>query len=78
MKIEVIGVGCPKCLKMYETAKVAATRIGADAEVVKVFDLDEIARYGVAVFPALAVDGKLLSSGKMLDADAIVDLVNRS
>lgn len=75
MKIEVLGVGCPKCKKMFEAAEEAAAMAGESVEVAAVYDLDQIAKYGVASFPAIAVDGELKSAGKMLTPEAILALL---
>lgn len=75
MEIEVLGVGCPKCVKMYEAAVEAVALSGRDARVRKVYDLDEIAKYGVFSFPAIVVDGEVRSTGKLLEPEAIVRLL---
>ncbi len=75
MKIEVLGVGCPKCTRMYEATVEAVGRSGLEARVEKVYDLSEIARYGVFAFPALVVDGEVRSTGTLLEPDAIVQLL---
>jgi small redox-active disulfide protein 2 len=71
MKIEVLGTGCAKCNKLYEAAKEAVAKSGANAEVRKVEDLGEIMKRGVMVTPALAVDGQIKSAGKVLKPDEI-------
>jgi len=75
MRIEVLGVGCPKCVKMYEATVQAVAQAGCEAEVQKVYDPAEIARYGVYAFPALVVDGVVRSTGKLLAPDAIARLL---
>lgn len=75
MEIEVLGVGCPKCVKMYEATVQAVALSGRDARVRKVYDLAEIARYGVYAFPAIAVDGRVVSAGKLLEPEAIARLL---
>jgi len=75
MEIEVLGVGCPKCMRMYEAAVEAVALSGREARVSKVYDLAEIAKYGVFSFPALVVDGQLRSAGKLLDPPAIARLL---
>ncbi len=57
MKIEILGTGCPKCQKLYESVKEAVDKAGVDAEITKVTNLNEISSYGVMVTPALAIDG---------------------
>jgi hypothetical protein len=75
MEIEVLGVGCPKCIRMYEAAVEAVALSGREGRVTKVYDLAEIAKYGVFSFPALVVDGQLRSAGKLLDPPAIARLL---
>ncbi len=70
-KIQILGTGCAKCQKLTENAKSAADQLGIAYEIVKVTDLGEIMKFGVMITPALAVDGKVKSAGKLLDAEAI-------
>jgi len=77
MKIEVLGVGCTKCTKMYEATLKAVALSGHKAQVKKVYDLDEIAKYGVFAFPAIAVDGEVMSTGKLLVPEEIAQLLAR-
>lgn len=68
MIIKILGSGCKKCVTLADNAKAAAEAAGKTAEIVKVTDFAEIAGYGVMSTPALVVDEKLLSSGKVLSA----------
>jgi small redox-active disulfide protein 2 len=71
MKIEILGVGCPKCKKLTEQAEKAVKELGISAEIVKVTDINDIVNYGVMMTPALAVDGKIVSTGQLLSKDEI-------
>ncbi|MFH1507016.1 MAG: thioredoxin family protein [Candidatus Omnitrophota bacterium] len=71
MKIEILGMGCPKCKMLYENAKKAAEEKGIQAEIVKVEDMDRIVEYGVMMTPALVVNGEVKSSGKVLSTEEI-------
>ena len=71
MIIKILGSGCKKCGVLADNAKTAVEAAGHVAEIVKVTDFAEIAGYGVMSTPALVVDEKLLSSGKVLTADEI-------
>ena len=42
MKIEILGMGCPKCTKLYEHARSAVSELGIEAEVLKVEDINKI------------------------------------
>lgn len=71
MKIEILGMGCQKCSDLYENAKAAASELGIEAEFSKVQDIKEIMKYGVMTTPALAVDGVVKFSGKVLSKEGI-------
>lgn len=71
MKIEILGTGCPKCKQLTANAEAAVRELNLQAEVGKVTDIDKITDYGVMMTPALAVDGAVVSSGKLLNKDEI-------
>jgi small redox-active disulfide protein 2 len=71
MRIEVLGMGCPKCKKLMELAQAAAKELNIEAEFVKVTAIKDIMNYGVMVTPALAVDGNVKSAGKIPSVDEI-------
>ncbi len=47
----------------------------SDAEVVKVRDIETIARYGVLMTPALVVDGKVKVAGKVPKLEEIKEWI---
>jgi small redox-active disulfide protein 2 len=66
MKIEILGSGCANCQKLYALTEAAVRDLAvSDAEVVKVEDFPTIMSYGVMSTPALAIDGKVVMSGKV-------------
>jgi len=65
LKIQILGTGCAKCKKLAETAETAAKELGLDYELVKVTEIDDILDFGIMATPGLAVDGKVLSAGKV-------------
>jgi small redox-active disulfide protein 2 len=71
MKIEILGAGCAKCKSLEASVKQAVKELGIQAEIVKVEDIMQIVNYGVMGTPALVVDGKVKSAGKVLDKEAI-------
>lgn len=76
MKIKILGTGCPKCKKLEKNAREAINELGANAEIIKVTDINEIMKYGVMVTPALAVDGEVKSTGKVLSSDEIKKIIS--
>ena len=75
MKIEVLGVGCPKCQKTYERVEEAVQRTGVQAEVAKVKDITEIAKFGILGTPAVAVNGEVKAAGKVPSTDQIASWI---
>jgi small redox-active disulfide protein 2 len=75
MKIEVLGTGCAKCKALEEAAKQAVAKSGKFVQIEKVEDIQKIMEYGVMSTPALVIDGKVLSTGKVLSVDAIIELI---
>lgn len=71
MKIEILGVGCPKCKQLYANAEAAVKELNLNAEIIKVTDIAKITEYAVLMTPALAIDGRVVSSGKVLSKDEI-------
>ena len=71
MKIEILGMGCPKCKMLYENAKKAVEEKGIQAEIIKVENIDKITEYGVMMTPALVIDGEVKSSGRTLSTEEI-------
>lgn len=75
MIIKILGTGCPKCKKLEENARLAIAELGISATVEKVTELDKIMDYGVMMTPALVIDEKVVSSGKLLSASDIKALL---
>lgn len=71
IKIEILGMGCPKCKIFYQNTLDAVNAAGQEAEVVKVEDLTKITEYAVMTTPALVIDGEVKSAGRVLSADEI-------
>lgn len=71
MKIKVLGSGCSKCEALLVVTKEAVQHLGIDAEIEYVTDFAQIARYGVMSTPALVVDEKVVSAGRVLKASQI-------
>ena len=65
MKIEVYGTGCPRCKQTEKVMKMAVEELGSDATVEKVTDMMVIMEKGVVSTPAIAIDGKIVLSGKI-------------
>ncbi len=76
MKIQILGMGCLKCQKLEENAEKAAKELGIDFQIEKIKEPEKIIDFGVMITPALAVNGKVLSAGKVLSVDEIKKLLS--
>jgi len=75
MKIQILGIGCPKCKQTEANAKEAIKNLGLDAEIEKITDANEIADFGVMATPALAVDNEIKFSGKIPSVKEIEEVL---
>ena len=70
-KIQILGVGCPKCRQLAANAEAAAQALGLEYTIEKVTDIRAIMKFGVMMTPALVVDGVVKAAGKVPDVEAI-------
>ncbi len=75
MRIEVLGIGCAKCNRLEATAKAAAERLGIPYEIQHVRDINEIVGRGVIATPALAIDGKVVVSGRVPSESELATMI---
>ena len=75
--IQVLGLGCSSCHQQYEYAKEAVKDMGLSVEVEYITDMEKIMEYGVMSLPAVVVNGKVLSAGKILKAKDIQKLLTK-
>jgi len=75
MKIEILGTGCTKCKALEEATKQAVAMSGKFAQIEKVEDIMKIMEYGVMSTPGLVIDGKVVSTGKLLSVNEIIELI---
>jgi len=76
MKFQVLGSGCAKCKALGQHAEAAAQALGLEYELEKVTDMNAIIDAGVTRTPALAVNGEIKSTGKVLSVDEIKTLLS--
>jgi len=76
MKIEILGTGCAKCKQLEKNVLSAIVKSGKFADVQKVEDIQKIMEYQVMSTPALVIDGKVVSVGKLLTPDEILKLID--
>lgn len=71
MKVTVYGPGCARCNQTAQIVKETLEAEGVAFTLDKVSDFAEIAKAGVMATPGVAIDGKLVSTGKIPTAAEI-------
>ena len=77
VSIKVLGEGCEKCDKVNDNVKEAVEILNLDADIEKIEDLIEIVTYGVMSTPGIVINEKVVSVGKVLKTDEIVELLKK-
>lgn len=75
--IKVLGAGCKSCHEQYENAKAAVKARGLSVEVEYVTDMEKVMAYGVMSMPAIVVNEKVVSMGKVLKAADVENLLQK-
>ncbi|MCI1966047.1 MAG: thioredoxin family protein [Oscillospiraceae bacterium] len=76
-RVKVLGSGCAKCNQLETAARTALQQLGMNPEIDHVTDFSKIAAYGVMSTPALVVDEKVVSCGKVLKTEEVVDILRK-
>lgn len=75
MNVKVLGGGCSKCETLLKNTKEAISNLKMEAEVEYITDFSVIASYGIMSMPALVVNEKVVSMGKVLKSVDIEKLL---
>ena len=73
--IKVLGAGCKSCHEQYENTKQAVKDIGLSVEVEYITDMQKIMEYGVMRMPALVINEKVVTMGRVLKAADVETLI---
>lgn len=77
MKFKVLGGGCKNCEALIENLKSALVSLNIDGNIEKVTDFVQIANYGIMSTPALVINEKVISYGKVLKVGEIEKLIKK-
>jgi small redox-active disulfide protein 2 len=77
LSVKILGSGCAKCNQLEAATKAALEQLGMDVAIDHVTDFTKIAAYGVMSTPAIVVNEKVVSMGKVLKTDEIVKLMQK-
>ena len=75
--VKVLGSGCARCSALEAAVRAALAELGVDAAIEHVTDFMQIAAYGVMTTPALVVDGKVVSYGKVIKKEQVKALIQK-
>lgn len=76
--VKVLGSGCAKCNALEAAVRAALEELGMDPAIEHVTDFAQIAAYGVMTTPALVVDGRVVSYGKVLKKEEAMALIRQA
>ncbi|MBN1536863.1 MAG: TM0996/MTH895 family glutaredoxin-like protein [Anaerolineales bacterium] len=75
MIVKILGGGCANCKKLLANTQEAVKELNLEASIEEVKDIDTIINYGVMKTPALVIDEKVKSSGRVLGVEDIKKLL---
>lgn len=73
--IKVLGSGCKACQSMYSNLQAALKGLEIDAQTQHITDMAQLAEYGIMTTPALVINEKVVSTGKILKPEEIRKLI---
>lgn len=76
MRLQVLGPGCARCKALMQSVQAAVEQSGLDAQIEKVEDIPSIMKFGVMSTPALVVDGKVVTQGKVPSAEEVKRMIS--
>lgn len=76
-RVKVLGAGCKSCHELYEKTKTVADKFGIGNEVTYITDMPTVTLYAVMKLPALVIDEKVVSQGKLLSESDIEKLLKK-
>ncbi|OGS12022.1 MAG: redox-active disulfide protein 2 [Elusimicrobia bacterium RIFOXYA2_FULL_58_8] len=77
-KIQILGMGCPKCNKLYAAAEAAAKELGIEYEMEKIADINKITDMGVMMTPALAINDDVKFAAKIPSMEELKKIISEA
>lgn len=75
--VKILGSGCANCNRLEQATKEALTTLGIEIPVEHVTDFIQIAQYGVMSTPALVINDKVVSYGRVLKKDDVIKIIQK-
>jgi small redox-active disulfide protein 2 len=76
MEIKVLGSGCCRCKKTFDTVKQVIEEDKVNATLEYVTDIAKILDYNIMSMPAIVIDGKVVLNGQVPSASEVRQLLN--
>jgi len=78
LTIKVFGPGCANCRKLEEISAKALADAGVQGEILKVTDMQQIIAAEVYKTPGLAINGKLVSTGRIPAPESVLQWIREA
>ncbi|MCK4441171.1 MAG: thioredoxin family protein [Sulfurovaceae bacterium] len=76
--IKVLGTGCTKCIALEKIVREVVAQQNRKIDVQKVDQITDIMHYSVFSTPALVINEKVVSVGKVLSQEEVAQLINEA
>lgn len=76
MEIKVLGSGCCRCKKTFDTVKQVIEEDKVNATLEYVTDIAKILDYSIMSMPAIVINGKVVLNGQVPSASEVRQLLN--
>ncbi len=73
--IQILGTGCSKCTHLQKNAEQAVKDLGHGDVVEKISDIVRILDFSPSALPALAIDGRVITSGMLPTSAQIQEFI---
>ncbi len=77
INIKILGAGCARCNDLAHYTAEAVCEGGFSADIQKIGEITEIMKYQILSTPALVINEKVVSSGKVLSKAEIIDIIRK-
>ena len=74
-KIEVLGPGCMRCKETFRVVQHVVEQAGLPIEVIKDESIERMMALGLMATPGVAIDGKVVISGRIPKAEEVRQLL---
>lgn len=76
-QIKVLGAGCKNCHEQYKYVREAVKKLGLSVDVEYITDMEKVVTYDVMSMPAVVVNEKVISMGKVLKVNDVEKLLQK-